>query len=139
MLTNRVKIDKMKKRHFLTLICASVLFPQTPLANEPTIHAEGSFTSGVTSGKVYIIQIDKEWFVKFRDDFLHEGSPDPWVALGKDGYQRSGLIAELKQFKGTQKHKINPKIEALQFNEVYIWCEQHNTSLGRAKLIWQKP
>ena len=126
----------MKKRNFLKLISAGILLPQTSFAGEDIIYAYGKFTSGITKGEVCVTQRKLEWHIEFRDNFVHEGSPDPWVALGKDGYQRSGLIAELKQFKGAQSHTINPKVDPRLFNEVYIWCEQHNTSLGRAKLTW---
>lgn len=129
----------MKKRQFLQLATASIIVPKHAFAGEGIEYATGNFTSGVTKGLVCINQHGLEWFVEFRDNFVHEGSPDPWVALGKDGYQRSGLVAELKQFKGAQRHIINPKIDPRQFNEVYVWCEQHNTSLGRARLNWTKP
>ncbi|MEM9278624.1 MAG: DM13 domain-containing protein, partial [Pseudomonadota bacterium] len=96
-----------------------------------------TFTSGITSGSVQVMKSQGQWMVTFGEDFIHDGAPDPWIALGKDGFQRHGIIGELKQFKGAQSYPIGEKLNPEDFNEVYIWCVEHNTSLGRAKLVWQ--
>lgn len=99
--------------------------------------AAGKFSSGFsTSGSVKITQENGQWLITFGEDFLHEGSPDPWVALGKDGFQRSGIVGELKQFKGMHSIAVE-RLDPTEFNEVYIWCVLHNANLGRAKLVWE--
>ena len=119
---------------FFTVIVITLRATISAFAAEPI--ATGTFGKGSTHGSVKIEQRNGEWILTFGDDFFHEGSPDPWVALGKDGFQRSGIIGELKQFKGTHSlviEKLNPQ----DFNEVYVWCVEHNSSLGRAMLVWE--
>lgn len=104
-------------------------------AREPV--ATGIFSKGFsTQGSVKIHKENGQWLITFGEDFLHEGSPDPWVALGKDGFQRSGIIGELKQFKGAHSFVVE-RLDPTKFNEIYIWCVQHNSNLGRAKIAWQ--
>ncbi|MDA7964263.1 twin-arginine translocation pathway signal protein [Ruegeria sp.] len=128
----------MKRRSVLAGVCA-VMIPHSVLAATAPAglrRAQGQFTTGSTSGGVALYQDGERWAVFLEDDFAHEGSPDPWVAFGQDGFRRDGIIGELAAFEGPQVYPVGPKLNVTEFNEVYIWCVEHNTSLGRARLSW---
>lgn len=129
----------MKRRAVLAGLCATVTVPHYVLAMtapKSKRRAQGRFTTGSSSGGVSIYQDEERWVVFLEDDFVHEGSPDPWVAFGRDGFRRDGIIGELTAFNGPQVYPVGPKLNVTEFNEVYIWCVEHNTSLGRARLSW---
>jgi len=113
----------------------SLLALAPAIAAEPT--ATGTFAKGFsTTGSVKIHKENDQWLITFGKDFVHEGSPDPWVAVGKNGFQRAGIVGELKQFKGSHSFVIE-RLDPTEFNEVYIWCVLHNANLGRAKVVWE--
>ena len=72
--------------------------------------------------------------VNLLDDFTFDGAPDPKVALGKNGYDPKTLMKPLKSNSGASSYKIPAGIDASDYNEVWIWCEQYNVPLGVAKL-----
>ncbi|MEM7214807.1 MAG: hypothetical protein AAF423_04625 [Pseudomonadota bacterium] len=123
---------------FAVCIALFLLVCQVSYASERNSIASGSFTSGITSGSVLVRETGGQWVVTFGEDFVHDGSPDPWIAFGRDGFQRHGIIGKLNQLSGSQSHLVGPKLHPPDFNEVYIWCVEHNTSLGRARIIWNE-
>lgn len=133
----------MKRRAFVMALVASPALagdvvdgdPSTP---HPHPHPQpqgwsGTFTSGRTTGSVQLIQHDGIWVVRLGDDFDHEGSPDPWVALGSDGFRRDAQLGPLNSDTGQQDYPLGPRDPA-EFNEVWIWCQRFSTPLGRARL-----
>lgn len=72
--------------------------------------------------------------VNLLDDFIFDGAPDPKVALGKDGYDKSTLMGPLKSNSGASSYEIPAGIDPSEYNEVWIWCERFNVPLGVAKL-----
>ncbi|MEM1276978.1 MAG: DM13 domain-containing protein [Pseudomonadota bacterium] len=110
----------------------AVLIASPGLAQERS----GTFVGGRTTGSVSIIQQDGQWFVRLAPDFVHEGAPDPWVALGQDGFRRDAQLGPLREDTGEQLYQIPDRLDPSAFNQVYIWCQEHSTSLGRA---WLKP
>jgi hypothetical protein len=84
----------------------------------------------VTTGSVEVLK-DK---VVLLDDFTFDGAPDPKVAFGKDGYDSKTLMGLLKSNTGTSTYEIPAGINPDDYNEVWIWCEKFNVSLGVAKL-----
>ncbi len=131
----------MNRRKILFGLAAVCMAPEFVYAQaQPPAgqkRASGQFTTGSTSGGVSLYQDGDHWAVYLETDFDHEGSPDPWVALGQNGFRRDAIIGELVEFKGDQTYPIGPKLNASEFNEVYIWCVEHNVSLGRARLTWR--
>ncbi|MEM7237693.1 MAG: DM13 domain-containing protein [Pseudomonadota bacterium] len=94
----------------------------------------GSFEGGRTTGDVTVVQIDGQWVVRLEENFVHEGAPDPWVALGKDGFRRDAQLGPLREDTGAQIYPIPERFRQEDFNQVYIWCQEFSTSLGRAWL-----
>lgn len=94
----------------------------------------GSFQGGRTTGDVTVTKIDGQWVVRLEENFVHEGAPDPWVALGKDGFRRDAQLGPLREDRGTQTYPIPERFGPGDFNQVYIWCQEFSTSLGRAWL-----
>ena len=82
-----------------------------------------SGTAEIADGKVNLL-----------DDFTFDGAPDPKVALGKDGYDPKTLMTALTSNSGASSYVIPAGIDAADYNEVWIWCEQYNVPLGVAKL-----
>lgn len=72
--------------------------------------------------------------VNLLGDFTFDGAPDPKVALGKNGYDSKTLMGLLKSNNGASSYAIPAGIDASEYNEVWIWCEKFNVSLGVAKL-----
>ncbi len=97
----------------------------------------GTFTgksSHVTTGRAEFVVHGDTAEVILLDDFEFDGAPDPKVALGKDGYKSSLLIAPLEKNKGKQSYKVPAGMDIEGVNEVWIWCEKFNVPLGVAKL-----
>lgn len=67
-------------------------------------------------------------------DFTFDGAPDPKVALGKDGFDKSTLMGPLASNSGKSSYAIPAGIDPSDYNEVWIWCEKFNVPLGVAKL-----
>jgi len=73
--------------------------------------------------------------VQLLDDFTFDGAPDPKVALGKDGaYDPATLMGLLKNNNGASQYALPAGINAADYNEVWIWCEQFNVPLGVASV-----
>ena len=73
--------------------------------------------------------------VQLLDDFFFDGAPDPKVALGKDGkYDPATLMGLLTSNSGSSQYALPAGINAADYNEVWIWCEQFNVPLGVASV-----
>ena len=122
----------MKRRAFLAALLTSPALAGGLEEAKEQIRS-GSFTSGRTTGSVQMMQIDGQWIVRLGEDFDHEGSPDPWVALGANGFRRDAQLGPLRANTGTQVYPLGPR-DPSDFNEVWIWCQRFSTPLGRARL-----
>lgn len=126
----------MERRTILVLLG---LVPSVLRAEEKgVLRAKGTFTSGISYGDVTLHETATGWVVELNENFRHDGSPDPWVAFGSDGFRRDGIIGQLQHNDGKQRYQVGPRLNPREMNEIYIWCVQHNTSLGRARLTWQE-
>lgn len=97
----------------------------------------GSFTGAsghVTTGRAELAKENGKFVVHLLDDFVFDGAPDPKVALGRNGYDKSTLMGPLRSNSGKQSYAVPAGINADQMNEVWIWCERFNVPLGVAKL-----
>ena len=97
----------------------------------------GSFTGAsnhVTKGRAEVVVKDGKAQVVLLDDFWFDGAPDPKVALGNNGYDKSTLMGPLQKNAGKQAYAVPAGVEAARYNEVWIWCEKFNVPLGVAKL-----
>ena len=97
----------------------------------------GSFeglSTHVTEGTARIVEEDGTYYVEFGEDFMHDQSPDPRVGLGKDGYDPSTKLGELKSRNGQQRYEIPASIDVSQYNEIWLWCDVADVPLGRASL-----
>ena len=127
----------MKRRSFVfgSVAICSATAGNIAFADDGIVVATGLFTKTITKGNVSLVKRGNAWAVRLEDNFILDGSPDPWVALGNDGFQYRGIIGELVQLSGAQEFPIGALLNPRDFNEVYIWCVDHNISLGRAALI----
>jgi hypothetical protein len=120
------------------LIAASALATATALPAFAGGHGRlGTFkgeSNHVTSGRAEIAKEGGKNVVHLLDDFFFDGAPDPKVALGKDGYDKSTLMGKLKKNSGKSSYEIPASIDPSKYNEVWIWCEKFNVPLGVAKI-----
>ncbi|MFT4707449.1 MAG: hypothetical protein ACI9PU_001291 [Ascidiaceihabitans sp.] len=85
-----------------------------------------------TTGRVEIAKKDGGYAINLLDDFTFDGAPDPKIALGNNGYDKSTLMGKLTPNSGSS-YTIPAGINPDDFNEVWIWCEKFNVGLGVAK------
>lgn len=102
--------------------------------------AIGSFTgenNHVTTGGITIVKTANGGAVVILDtDFSLDGAPDPIVGFGKDGtFVDASDLGALTQNSGLQVYVVAATVNVDDFNEVYIWCEEFNVSLGVASLL----
>ena len=120
-----------------TFIAATAFAPT--LASAEQAAATGSFTGAndhITTGGVSIIKTAGGGAVVILDtNFSLDGAPEPSVGLGKDGeYVKASDLGELGELNGLQVFVVPASVNVDDFNEVYIWCDQFDVSLGVASL-----
>ena len=120
-----------------TFIAATAFAPT--LASAEKAAATGSFTGAndhITTGDVSIIKTAGGGAVVILDtNFSLDGAPEPSVGLGKDGeYVKASDLGELGELNGLQVFVVPASVNVDDFNEVYIWCDQFDVSLGVAPL-----
>ena len=120
-----------------TFIAATAFAPT--LASAEQAAATGSFTGAndhITTGDVSIIKTAGGGAVVILDtNFSLDGAPEPSVGFGKDGeYVKASDLGELGELNGLQVFVVPASVNVDDFNEVYIWCDQFDVSLGVASL-----
>lgn len=115
----------------------SALVPTLASAGETPV--KGSFTGAndhITTGGVSIIKTENGGAVVILDtNFSLDGAPAPSVGFGKDGkYVKAADLGELENNTGLQVFVVPASVNVDDFNEVYIWCDQFDVSLGVALL-----
>lgn len=113
--------------------------PADAQAPEPVLLATGTFMDGDTShhgsGKVSIIRIGRQEYVRFEEDFAVTNGPDLFVYLGKDGKIDKALsLGELKGNKGSQNYAIPVDASILDTNQIIIWCRAFDVNFAVATL-----
>jgi len=126
------------RRSFLaTAAAASAALVAAPGAFAANHVRAGMFlgeSGHVTSGTVEILRENGRTTVVLKADFTFDGAPDPKVALGRDGYDKSTILGPLKANTGAQSYEVPAGIDTEAYNEVWIWCEQFNVPLGLARI-----
>lgn len=126
----------MDRRSFLnfTLAAGAVLAARPAFAGGHGRVAE--FTaknSYAVSGRAEIAKDGNTFVINLLDDFKFAGAPDPKIALGKNGYDKSTLMGLLKSNSGASTYEVPAGINADEYNEVWVWCEKFNVPLAVAK------
>ena len=120
---------------FLAILVGFALFVAAPVAADETI-ARGSFTGASghkTSGHVSVMKGDGGVTVVLEKDFSFDGAPDPKLGFGKNGYDKTSQFSELRDNKGAQTYELPASVDPMQYNEIWVWCEQFAVPLGVAK------
>lgn len=123
----------MQRRTFFTLaasVCAAPLWA----GGHGRIGTFQGASGHVTTGRVELAKENGKYVVHLLDDFTFDGAPDPKVALGRNGVDKSTLMGLLKSNTGASSYEVPAGVNADQMNEVWIWCERYNVPLGKAKL-----
>ncbi len=111
--------------------------PATLRADETGVMKEGSLEGQgdhEAAGTVAILESGGSNYVSFGVDFVLDGAPDPRVALGRDGIDHETLLGKLSSNSGTQNYEIPEDLDPNNYDEVWIWCEQNEMPLARAKM-----
>lgn len=122
------------------LIGASLFLTSTALPSLASAGGHGrigTFTgksNHVTKGRAEVVTQNGKSQVILLDDFWFDGAPDPKVALGRNGFDKSTLMGALTSNTGKQTYDVPAGIDAATYNEVWIWCERFNVPLGVAQL-----
>jgi hypothetical protein len=131
----------MKTRSFIAAAATALAFsfaaPSLAAAGETA--ATGAFTGAndhITTGGVSVVRTANGGAVVILDtNFSLDGAPDPSVGFGKDGeYIKATDLGDLGELNGLQVFAVPASVNVDDFNEVYIWCDQFNVSLGVASL-----
>lgn len=99
--------------------------------------AVGSFTGAskhVTTGHASVFRADGKWFISLASDFFHDGSPDPKIAFGNNGFRQEAIISPLTSLTGAQVYEIPSTLDVGDYNEIWLWCEKFAVPLGVAPL-----
>jgi len=86
------------------------------------------------SGTVFLKRSEKGYLVEFGEDFKFDGAPAPVVAFGKQGYRKETGIGTLRQNDGRHAYEVPEKIDAAEYDEIWVWCTDYDVPLGTAKL-----
>lgn len=106
----------------------------------PAFAAEGrsgkfkGVSNHTTKGHAKLVKKGGKYYVELQDDFYFDGAPDPKVALGYNGYDKSTLMGLLKSNKGGGSYEVPAHVDVSKMNEIWIWCEKFSVGLGVAKL-----
>ena len=99
--------------------------------------SSGSFvgkSNHMTSGKVSVVKSGNGYQLVLEDSFRFDGAPDPKLAFGKNGYDKTTLFSKLNKNSGKQVYDLPASIDVSKYNEVWVWCEKFSVPLGVAKL-----
>ena len=126
----------MNRRFFLNLsVATGVAAVTTPAfaGGHGRLAEFKGVNNHVTTGRVEIAKKDGGYVINLLDDFTFDGAPDPKIALGNNGYDKSTLMGKLTSNNGSSSYTVPAGINPDDFNEVWVWCEKFNVGLGVAK------
>lgn len=113
-------------------------------AGSPTTTATGDQTAYTgkfegqrdhkTAGTITIQKSENGYALILEDDFSFNGAPDPWLAFGKNGYQKETNFSKLRANSGRQVYELPNSIKPEDYDEVWLWCRAFNVPLGTAKI-----
>ncbi len=118
--------------------------PSTPVADEPTVLATGSFVSldHGTSGTVRVLELaDGSRFVRIEGLDTDNG-PDLFVYLspnpvnGDEGAFDADFVdlGRLKGNQGDQNYELASGVDLERYSTVVIWCDRFDSAFGAAGL-----
>jgi hypothetical protein len=126
----------MNRRFFLNLsVAAGAAVISTPAfaGGHGRLATFSGASNHVATGRVEIAKKNGEYVVNLLDDFTFDGAPDPKIAFGNNGYDKSTLMGKLQSNTGASSYTVPAGIIPDDYNEVWIWCEKYNVPLGVAK------
>lgn len=87
-----------------------------------------------SSGSVYVVESNGDYFVRMGEDFTFDSAPLPIVALGSNGYKKETATEKLKSNSGASEYKLPAGLKIDEYNEVIIWCEKFSVPISKASL-----
>jgi hypothetical protein len=106
------------------------------LMSMPALAGSGSFSGAsghVTTGTAAVTKSGNQLVVELGKNFVLDGAPDPYVALGNGSRPvKGGLLAVLRKNKGRQSYSVAASPALEQASQVIIWCKKYGVPLGVA-------
>ena len=106
------------------------------LMSMPALAGSGSFSGAsghVTTGTATVTKSGNQLVVELGKNFVLDGAPDPYVALGNGARPvKGGLLAVLRKNKGRQSYSVAASPALEQASQVIIWCKKYGVPLGVA-------
>ena len=131
----------MDRRAFLNISLKAGVATAVATVGAPALAADKSRTAAfvkknsyAVTGRAELVKQGNGYVVNLSDDFSFANAPDPKIALGRNGYDKSTLMGLLKSNKGASSYQVPAGVNAEEYNEVWIWCEQYNVPLAVATL-----
>jgi len=129
------------RRQFAGLAFSAVAVSAFGTAPAQAASRSGTFkgASGhVTKGTVTVMTDGNKQTIVLSDDFFFDGAPDPQIGFGRNGKYVKGTAIHKdltkKHWEGASTHTVPASIKTSDYDEVYIWCDEHAVPLGVAKL-----
>ena len=121
------------KRHIAAGLAACLVVLSTPV-----LAGSGSFSGAsghVTKGTATVAKAGDKIVVKLGKNFVLDGAPDPYVALGNGSKPvKGGLLAVLKKNTGGQSYSVAATPALEKASQVIIWCKKYSVPLGVARI-----
>ncbi len=119
------------------ILAVAIIGGYSAAAYSGEVIAQGNFkgtSDHKTSGRAQIVKEGGKYMVVLGSDFSLDGAPDPYVGLGKDGYDPRTEISKLKNNNGEQTYEVPSGVNAENYDQVFIWCRKYNVPLGVAQI-----
>ena len=107
------------------------------VASTGQVLATGAFegrSQHVTTGGVSIRKTDDGYFVDLAEDFSLDGAPDPTLGFGNPDFITETQFSALLKKDGFQSYKLPDGVDPMQYETIYVWCEEFSVPLGVATL-----
>ena len=122
---------------FMSIVIAFAAFLNIQsAAAEPLGSGVFSGASGhTTSGMVTVTRQGGQYVIELGGDFVLDGAPDPYVALGAGNKPvEGGLGAVLASNTGAARYVIDATPATDGATQVIIWCKRYAVPLGIASI-----
>ncbi len=117
------------------LIAVGVAMPLPAMASPVGNGIFKGATGHSTTGSVTVRKQGDVYVIELGGDFVLDGAPDPYVALGSgSALAKGGLVAVLKSNTGKQRYTVKATGALKNAKQVLIWCKKYAVPIGVAPI-----
>lgn len=130
-----MRLPLSKNVSTLAVIVIAMLVSASAMAGPVGSGTFSGATGHDTSGSVTVTEQGGRYLIQLGSDFLLDGAPDPYVALGNGSALASGgLVAVLKSNTGKQRYAVKAEGALKNATSVLIWCKKYSVPIGVAPI-----